>query len=131
MDTVPNADSLSAVSRADRRRTARVDVRINLVGQASSCRVVLVNVSEGGCQLFSSCVLKPGENHTLRFTALPAADEIVLEARVVHVVGVSGHPDIGCLAGMEFTNSGTRHRAAIDRLLAVASRPEDPGQRGE
>jgi len=120
MDPNVNPLSIADAVRADRRRTRRVDVRINLVGQASSSRVLLANVSAGGCLLYASCLLKADETHTLRFKVDPDGEELVIQARVVHAIGVRGHGDIGCVAGMEFTDHSASQRVAIERLIEAA-----------
>lgn len=121
MDTPADPPSSGTAAGAERRRTPRADVRITMSGQASSSRVRLANVSEGGCLVYASCLLNAGDTHLLRFKS-ENGEELRLHARVVHALEVSGDPETACVAGLEFMGDDSAlQRAAVDRLLTLSS----------
>jgi hypothetical protein len=115
----PN-DPSPNVGGAERRRSPRVDVRIDMAGQLSSCRVRISNVSAGGCLVFASCMLAAGDVHQLRFNTSPDRERVTLQVRVVYAVPVGGDPDVVCAAGLEFTSPEAAEQTAIDALVALA-----------
>lgn len=121
MDTPSDARLTSNAAGAERRRTPRVDVRITMSGQASSSRVRLANVNEGGCLVYASCLLNVGDTHLLRFTT-DSGDDVMIRTRVVHIAKMSGDPDTACLAGLEFFGDDSeRQQQAIVQLLTLPS----------
>ena len=108
---------------AERRTSPRVDVCVEISGYVSSSPVQLVNIGEGGCLVYAGCSLLPGEVQTYRFKTSPDADELAFQARVVHVVGVTGAPGTACVAGLEFVGDSAQQREAIKKLLVAAAAP--------
>jgi hypothetical protein len=106
---------------ADRRRAPRSEVRATVRGAGSSFLLKLENVSEGGCLVYSGGLLTVGDIHRLRFEDGDGC-EIVIYARVIHVIGIDGHPGVSCVAGLEFTwDKYHTQQPAITRLLALVS----------
>jgi PilZ domain len=105
----------------ERRCEPRFEVVVRIVGPVAGGRVRVVNVSDSGCLVFASCLLRTGDVHTFRFQVAPYWDQVTFEARAVHTIAVTGDPETACVAGLEFVGDSPSQRAAVERLIAASA----------
>ena len=123
----------AAGNGAERRRRPRVAVHGEVMGRIHTvASAPFVDLSETGALLEVSCALKPGAFYTLRF-GVPEGRELVLKTRVIRSFvqgfqpGPRGESVVVYRTAVEFVETTAQDRAALERHLASASRPPDPG----
>ncbi len=107
------------MASANRRRSPRTKVRLDVAGELCSVGAHLVEISAHSCLVAASGILRFGDVQTLR---VDGDGDRVLYVRVVHVMRVQGGPDpeITCVAGLEFLTPDAQHDT-IQRLIAFCN----------
>ena len=109
-----------------RRRHPRYAVsgRITCDLLPAHIRVILLNMSRGGCLIRSPLGFRLGDGHRFRFTLEADRDALfIVRARVVHCVAVPANDDAPYLVGLEFLDTTTTvAERALDRLVAAVAR---------
>jgi hypothetical protein len=119
MDSDPRADAQPG-GLVERRRLIRLPVVRPVTGFAISLNepVALQDISGGGFSVLAAFELKPGTAYEFQFPVPP--HPVVVEARLVYAMRVSGNQASAYWLGLEFVDS-QRDQTAIAALIAYAT----------
>ena len=105
----------------EKRREPRFELLLAIHGRAASQRVLLGNISDSGCLVYSRSPLVKGVTYTFQFYVAPHLGQVRVDARVVYARGYTDDRYPTCVAGVEFVGDRPEQRSAIERLIAGAA----------